>query len=426
MQEERKNRFSAGTRIMLALTLAVLALSAFVLIRLSSGTGSGGSGSSSALPAAGQDSAQAVEEIRPGPAPQGDALSAARTENEGPEAKPREATLTLAGTVALDGEVRKNSYFSDVKQYDYLDNLALVRKEIRSDINIVFLENILTDEAKATDVKADESAADMLYAGGFRFAACGFSRAFDQGGEGILQTREILKRRGIEAIGIRESGSGSAGYIQEANGIRIAVVQLTGTIPAATRKSMNKQGMADAVPSADAETAAREIAAAREQGCDAVVVLLNWGKTGKAPDKAQRSLARQIADAGADLIAGCGSRIVSGAEEITAGDGRRVLCIWSLGTLLSGDRSNIQRIAGIAVHATVRSENGKTAIGNFSYTPVYTWKYKMDGRFYYRSLAANGSIPDGMDNEQQKYMKKALDTVRSAMKDAPMEERGSE
>jgi hypothetical protein len=46
----------------------------------------------------------------------------------------------------------------------------------------------------------------------------------------------------------------------------------------------------------------------------------------------------------------------------------------------------------------------------------------MDGRYYYRCLPANGAIPDGMDTEQQKMMKKAAETVRSAMKDTSVEE----
>ena len=209
----------------------------------------------------------------------------------------------------------------------------------------------------------------------------------------------------------------------EKNGIRTAVMQYTDTISAGTRKNMAKKGMNGAVPPADGEAIAEDIANARKQGADVVLVLLNWGKTGKAPDKAMRALAQKIADAGADLIIGNGSRIVSGAEMLTAAEtGRQVLCVWSLGTVLSGDRSNIKRIAGMMLEATVISENGRTEIRGFRYIPLYTWKYKQDGRFQYRCMAADGTVPDGMDSEQKKMMKKAAETVRSAMKDSPVEE----
>jgi len=139
------------------------------------------------------------------------------------------------------------------------------------------------------------------------------------------------------------------------------------------------------------------------------------------------ALAQKIADAGADLIIGNGSRIVSGAEMLTAAHtGRQVLCVWSLGTVLSGDRSNIRRIAGMFLQVTVKTEEGRTELSDYRYIPLYTWKYKQDSRFYYRCLAADEAVPDGMDSEQQKMMKKAADTVKNAMAGSPVEERSFE
>ena len=140
-----------------------------------------------------------------------------------------------------------------------------------------------------------------------------------------------------------------------------------------------------------------------------------------------RTLAQKTADAGADLIIGNGSRIVSGAEMLTAeGTGQQVLCVWSLGTVLSGDRSNIRRMAGMLLQVTVRADRKGTEVCDFRYIPLYTWKYKQDSRFYYRCLAADEVVPDGMDTEQQKMMKKAADTIRNAMKDSPVGERSFE
>ena len=76
--------------------------------------------------------------------------------------------------------------------------------------------------------------------------------------------------------------------------------------------------------------------------------------------------------------------------------------------------------------ATISMDNGQATVTNMCYIPVYTWKYKQDSRFYYRCLAADGTVPDGMDQEQQKMMKKAAETVRNSMKDSPLEERKNE
>lgn len=418
MREKRK--ISPGTWIMLTATVIILAASAIVLLRLYDGgkadatrlQAAAGSVTASPAPAATQQAAAApAATARPADAQHTQTADQVHT-----------VTMTFAGSVCLDSEVRKNCYYSDVKQYDYYDVMTLLRGETQSDLNVVFLENILIEDGTATDVKAAAAAASMLKAGGFNVAACGFSKAYDLSEEGIRTTRKLLRDHGIEPRGIREYDGQDTVRVTEMNGIRIALLQYTGTVAAATRKSMVKQGTEGTVPEAEAERIAAEIGTARAQGCDAVIVLLNWGKTGKAPDKAQKTLAQKIADAGADLIVGCGSRTVSGADALTAEDGRQVLCVWSLGSLLTGDRSNINRIAGMMLHATVRKEAGRTGIIGFSYTPVYTWRWKMDGRFHYRCLPAGGSIPDGMDSEQQKAMKKAADTVRNAMKNAPLEE----
>ncbi len=57
------------------------------------------------------------------------------------------------------------------------------------------------------------------------------------------------------------------------------------------------------------------------------------------------------------------------------------------------------------------------------YTPIYTWKYKQDGRYYYRCIPSNRDTPDGMDGDQTKFMKKAADAVLEVMKGAPAAER---
>ena len=263
----------------------------------------------------------------------------------------------------------------------------------------------------------------MLKSAGFNAAACGYSKAFDKGEAGIASTRRVLEDNGIRPVGIYENDGEDHIPVFSENGIRTALLQYTDTIPAATRKTMTKNGLSSTVPAADTEAIAADIARARELGCEAVIVLLNWGKTGRGPDKNMKKLVQGIADAGADLIVGSGNRIVSGMEMLTAGEtDRQVPCVWSLGTTLSGDRGTIKRIAGMLLKATVVVKDGKTEIREIRYVPLYTWKYRQDSRYYYRCLAADRPEPDGMDSEQRKMMKKAAETVREAMKDSPAEE----
>ncbi len=434
MRKSEKRKISAGTFAILLMTVVILGGTVFVWLRLSSGKTIDLSrlrpevevlqvktGNTKEIP----EITQAIAST-PVPAATKTPDPYTQAKNE-PGTEMRSFTITAAGTVSLAGEVRKNSYSSDAKQYDYYDTMTLLKREMESDLNIVFAENLYSSKDKPTDLIAPEAAAAMLKAAGFNAAACGYAKAFDKGEAGIASTRDVLEKNGIRPVGIYENDGADRIPVFSENGIRTALLQYTDTIPGATRKSMAKNGLTHTVPAADANIITSDITQARELGCEAVIVLLSWGKTGRGPDKNMKMLVQTVADAGADLIIGNGNRIVSGMEILTAeGTGKQVPCVWSLGTTLSGDRSTIKRIAGMLLQATVVVNDEGTEIRDIRYVPLYTWKYRQDSRYYYRCLAADRPEPDGMDSEQKKMMKKAADTVREAMKDSPAEERGIE
>ena len=418
MRQADEKKFSFGTKFMLILSAAVLVCTLAILIRLSlGGVQPAGGRTAGAQPAA--QSTAPVSGAAATAAPKQDGTG--NTEGT-PEA--RTMSVTFAGTAVLDGEVRKNGYFNDARIYDFSENLTLLKRELKSDLNVAFIENILSDEWKTNDLIVPATAADMLKNAGFQAAACGFAKAYDKGIEGIASTRNMLTGRGIRPLGIFESEADDRLWMTETNGIRIAMLQVTDTMTASARKKMASKDFAEAVPAAKAEEIAGEITRARDAGAQAVIVLVQWGKAGKAADKNQQLLAQQIAEAGADLIVGAGSRVPQAMTLLQApradGSVAEVPCVWSLGTMLSGDRS-VKRLGGILLHTVLTAENGKVSVA-LSYTPLYTWKYKQDGRYYYRSLAANRGAPDGMDNDQQKNMESVLKNVRDAMKDTLPEE----
>lgn len=332
-------------------------------------------------------------------------------------------TLTIGGSINLSGEVRKNSWNADARMTDYSDVMMLLSPYVKADVNCVFLESILSDEHKSNDNVAPASAVLLLKEAGFGIAACGFSQAYAAGEKGIEATLNMLDEQQIQATGIGKK-EGSAYATTNSGSIKTVFLQYTDTISAKTRKSMAKDETDELIPAAELSKITEDIASARAQGTDAVIVLLNWGKTGKDPDRNQKQLAEGIAQAGADLIIGNGSHVPQTAEYITGANGKNVLCIWSLGSLLCGDRSNIRRISGYLLHVTVQSDGqGGVDILHPEYTPVYTWKYKQDGRYYYHCIASNGSIPDGMDNDQRKKMADSAQIVENVLQGSPVTER---
>ena len=94
-----------------------------------------------------------------------------------------------------------------------------------------------------------------------------------------------------------------------------------------------------------------------EQGAAVVVVSLNWGTSGTSkPTNAQRKLAQAIADAGADVIVGAGTRVVQPVTWLTHknadGTAAQTLCAWSLGSLLNESRKD-GNVAGMLLQLQI-------------------------------------------------------------------------
>ena len=423
---------SAGTVFMLIMLAVVLCGSALVLGKLSSGASVDLSKLHMTVLNIQNESQTAAEETEDEMNEDGERMTVhtitatpAIKSTPIPQIDENSFTLTIGGSISLSGEVRKNSRSTDAKVADYADIMMLLAPEIHSDVNAVFLENILSDRHKASDAVAPGNATVLLKEAGFDLAACGFSQIYAAGSDGISATMETLHEQEIRTSGIYPASNSGKPEIRTVNNVRTAIMQYTSTVPEKTRKSMVKDGTSEMVPEAELSLITKDIASAREEGAEAVIILINWGKTGKEPDKKQVELARGIAEAGADLIVGNGSRIPQAAEFLHGQNGKEILCVWSLGSLLSGDRSNIKRLSGYLLHVTIqRDGKGGAEIRKPEYTPLYTWKYKQDSRFYYRCISANGEIPDGMDSEQQKNMSRAAETVRTVLNDSPLTERG--
>lgn len=428
---KRKGRkLSAGTLMMVLLTIAVLIGSALFAIRFSSGSLTDVKKtpvSARDTTVTGQknvrrDDGESVVTTGPGQ-PDGNDTAAPADEQPG-NPSVRSFTLTIAGTVAVEGEVRKNCYVSEVKTYDFSDIMSLLQSELHADLNIVFFENVLSGNGKISDTAAPDQAAELLKAAGIHIAACGFSKAWAAEDTGIVHTREVLSSYGITPVGIYAPNDGSGINILMRNGVRIAVLQYTDSINETTRKKMTRKDQTMTVPPADADLISSNIAEARSLGAEAVIVLISWDKVGKK----QKTLAQQAADAGADLIIGCGTRTPLETETLHTvlpdGSSREVICVWSLGTVLSGEQKNIRNRSGYLLHVRIETDgSGYASVAEPAYTPLYTWRYKQDGRVYYRCLAANRPVPDGMDSDQQKSMEKAAATVQGAMENHLLTER---
>ena len=128
----------------------------------------------------------------------------------------------------------------------------------------------------------------------------------------------------------------------------------------------------------DVETMVKEITAAKEIS-DVCIVALHWGvENSDIISYYQRSTAKQLVDAGADIIIGNHPHVLRDIEEIERQDGSIALCAYSLGNFISAQSVGQNLIGGVLNFDVTKrvddnaEENQQPIIDNIEFIPVIT------------------------------------------------------
>jgi poly-gamma-glutamate synthesis protein (capsule biosynthesis protein) len=172
------------------------------------------------------------------------------------------------------------------------------------------------------------------------------NHALDQGDEGALDTLAVVRESGTLPVGLRDDPAAPRWACVEAGGFRIGVHAATWGLNdprllESTRLHLEVvPGLAPVgarpVDLSGIRSALAEMAEAR---VDLRVVLLHWGHEFELyPDPLQLAVAREIAHAGADLVAGAHAHVPQPPEILrvpTEHGERRALILYSLGNFVS-------------------------------------------------------------------------------------------
>ena len=338
-------------------------------------------------------------------------------------------TLTLGGSINIDDAIRKSAYYSDSGKYDFTEIMALLPEEMQSDLTLVTLENITCDAEKVSAVNAPSAVMDMLADAGVDVVALGFPKAWDKGKAGALATIEAAQSRGMTTLGLyANDADAKALRMFTVDHVQVAFLHYTESVSTAGKKAIQAEGADYALPttlvSGSAERMLADVRNARKQGADVVIVSLNWGTVSASkPTAAQKTLAQQLADAGADVIVGAGTRVVQPVSWLSSkgedGSIRHTLCAWSLGSLINESRKD-GNVLGMLLQLQISFDGDAISFEKVCYTPTYIWRYKQDGQYYYRIAVSDQPAPDGMGEDQTGYMEKALRNLQKYLGDSPV------
>lgn len=154
-------------------------------------------------------------------------------------------------------------------------------------------------------------AAKTLKGSGFTVLNLANNHAMDFGSSPILQTRELLKKEGIEAFGAgKDLKEARKPAIVEVNGLRFAFLGYSIIFYPQARAGKNNAGVS---PIRLAHIK-KDIQAVRSKA-DFVIVSFHWGEEyHDLPNQKQRDIAHQTIDWGADMILGHHPHVLQGIE----------------------------------------------------------------------------------------------------------------
>ena len=178
-----------------------------------------------------------------------------------------------------------------------------------ADISVVNVEMAISDRGTPHDktyvFRAPPFAARRIAAGGVRIANLANNHAMDYGGDALADTIDLLEGAGVATIGAGRDIDEAYRYriLTTDGGVSVAFVGASLIVPSNFAAGSSTPGVA----SAHSPDLARVLDTVRAAvaAADAVVAIVHWGiERDPCPDDAQRSLARQLLDAGADAVIG--------------------------------------------------------------------------------------------------------------------------
>lgn len=390
---------SPGTVFMLLLTLAVIGGCTWFMIRIT--------GREKAYQAAEILSAFTFAQEQPGLedeqipaytlAPAATAtpvwqVTAAPTASPTPVPEKISITVAAAGTVYAPKAIRQT--VEEKGSANFTPVFAGIADVLApADLAIVTLETTTAGAERGYDhYNTPAQLLDALRACGVDLVSLATERALDKDYEGLAITMQEVARRGLAYAGASPEGEGGA-TVMRIGGVQVAVLAYSYGLSEEGEKATDgdAQGMLATI---ELSRVRSDIAKARHDGANVVIVLPHWGtKNKQETPEVIRRMAGELAQAGADVILGTHPNVPQGIERIktTRADGldyETVVC-YSLGSLLTDARTR-ENTAGMAAEIVITYDpvTRRIALSDTRVTPLYIARTKVDDAPAYRIIPA--------------------------------------
>ncbi len=224
------------------------------------------------------------------------------------------------------------------------------------DVNWINQESLVNDTLPPSTYPCFSTpgeCARTLYDIGFRVFSLSNNHTYDKGDAGIRATEAFWSSmpKDVVTTGLWAGGSDCDRIpLQEVNGVTIAYLSYT---EQTNGNRVSSDCPATVILTSQTDLIAHQVQLAAQQA-DFVVVGVHWGvEYSHARSDAQKALAQNLANWGADVIIGTHPHVLQDAEWLTAEDGRQTFVAYSLGNFLSTQRK-ADTMAGAILTCTLQ------------------------------------------------------------------------
>lgn len=314
-------------------------------------------------------------------------------------------TLTAVGDVVMHTPIVDSAFDPATGAYDFRPIFTGINQDLlRSDLAVGVLESPLAGpEEKYTGYprfNAPGAIADALKWAGLDLVFTAHNHCLDRGISGLESTLAYLDQIGLPYVGGQRQPKQARYRIVAVKGIRLAFLSYT-TI---TNGIATPSGWEWAVNRLDFSRVAEDIAAAKRNGADGIIMAMHTGtEYQRQPSPDQRKLIDRLLDMGVDIILGSHVHVVQPLEvrQVVSADGgptRTCVIAYSLGNFLSNQRWRYSD-SGLMLQIRLekRSDGPGINVVGLDSNPLWVHRYYFRERPVYRILKLDGPVYLGDD-----------------------------
>lgn len=309
----------------------------------------------------------------------------------------RDVVITAVGDMKFYQWQLERAYDDTSESFDFSPSFAYIEKYIPENGFVIGdIETTLAGSGNGSDTtyngygadrksmlfNTPEVLADNLADAGFNLITTANEHALDSEAAGLTSTLNYLTAAGLKVTGTRSNDTDPVYIIEKVQGMNTGFIAYTNIMTNTDdTESLSLVNYLDNYNEEKITQMCSQIAKMREEGAEAVVVLLHFGSEyASVPEDADKTLAHRLIEAGADLILGSHTHVPGTIEVVDVveedGSTRQGLVVYSLGNFLTSqqyvDGTDQYRDMGMICNIIFKKSKDSVRIGGIEIMPVYS------------------------------------------------------